>query len=51
MKNVQFFVLDEADRLLDGGFQNELDNIIRALPNRASHPRSVGDHTYIKLSS
>jgi superfamily II DNA/RNA helicase len=39
MKNVKFFVLDEADRLLDGGFARELNTVIGALPDRRTHPR------------
>jgi superfamily II DNA/RNA helicase len=38
MKNVKFFVLDEADRLLDGGFARKL-NTIAALPDRRTHTR------------
>ncbi len=32
--NIQYFVLDEADRMLDMGFQDELEQIISFLPNR-----------------
>jgi ATP-dependent RNA helicase MSS116 len=39
LKTVKFYVLDEADRLLDGGFQRELNAINAAMPNRATHPR------------
>jgi superfamily II DNA/RNA helicase len=41
MKNVKFFVVDEADRLIDGGFARELNTIIAALPGRRTHPRFV----------
>src|SRR5690606_21301290 len=34
MKGLQFLVLDEADRMLDMGFQDELTRIIRALPQK-----------------
>jgi superfamily II DNA/RNA helicase len=41
MKNVRFFVLDEADRLLDDGFAHELSTIIAALPERRTQPRFI----------
>jgi superfamily II DNA/RNA helicase len=41
MKNVKFFVLDEAGRLLDGGLARELNTIIAALPDRRTCPRLV----------
>ena len=34
-------VLDEADRLLDQGFRNELMKILNALPNRTAVPRQT----------
>ena len=32
LKHVQIFVLDEADRMLDMGFQPQVDRIVRHLP-------------------
>jgi superfamily II DNA/RNA helicase len=32
LKNVKIFVLDEADRMLDMGFQPQVDRIVRRLP-------------------
>ncbi|KAH7373735.1 hypothetical protein KP509_17G072400 [Ceratopteris richardii] len=32
-KNIKFFVLDEADRLLDVGFENELGTVLASLPS------------------
>lgn len=34
MKGLQFLVLDEADRMLDMGFQDDLTRIIKALPQK-----------------
>ncbi len=34
MKGLQFLVLDEADRMLDMGFQDDLNRIIKALPQK-----------------
>ncbi|KAG0143812.1 hypothetical protein CROQUDRAFT_660791 [Cronartium quercuum f. sp. fusiforme G11] len=36
---LQFFILDEADRLLDMGFKPDIDQILRSLPERSSVPR------------
>ena len=34
LSNVEYFVLDEADKMLDIGFADELDNILNLLPNK-----------------
>jgi len=34
LKNIEFFVLDEADRMLDMGFINDIKKIIAKLPER-----------------
>ena len=34
MKGLQFLILDEADRMLDMGFQDDLTRIIKALPQK-----------------
>ncbi|EJD49804.1 DEAD-domain-containing protein [Auricularia subglabra TFB-10046 SS5] len=39
LKNLQAFVLDEADRLLDMGFSPDIRTIISFLPDRAVVPR------------
>lgn len=39
--NVQALVLDEADRMLDVGFDKELQQIVRLLPNRKEKPRQT----------
>ncbi|KUI60730.1 ATP-dependent RNA helicase cyt-19, mitochondrial [Cytospora mali] len=39
--NVQALVLDEADRMLDVGFDKELQQIVRLLPNRREKPRQT----------
>ena len=34
MKGLRFLVLDEADRMLDMGFQDDINKIVRALPDQ-----------------
>ena len=34
LSQVQFFVLDEADRMLDMGFINDIKKVMKALPNK-----------------
>ena len=34
LKNIEFFVLDEADRMLDMGFIHDIKKVITKLPNR-----------------
>lgn len=38
---INSFVMDEADRLLDQGFQQEIKEIERALPDRRQHDRQT----------
>ena len=47
--NVQHFVLDEADRMLDMGFSKDVDRILRLMPKRrqnlmfsATMPKAIG---------
>lgn len=54
-KNLAFFVMDEADRMLDEGFERELTTILRILPKKrqtalfsATQTTKVGD--LIRLS-
>lgn len=39
--NLGALVLDEADRMLDVGFEKELQQIVRLLPNRREKPRQT----------
>ncbi|POS81249.1 cytochrome-19 [Diaporthe helianthi] len=39
--NLQALVLDEADRMLDVGFEKELQQIVRLLPDRKVKPRQT----------
>lgn len=39
--DLQALVLDEADRMLDVGFDKELQQIVRLLPNRKEKPRQT----------
>jgi ATP-dependent RNA helicase MSS116, mitochondrial len=41
LQGVRFFILDEADRLLDAGFRPEIEKIIESLPNRMTLPRYI----------
>jgi ATP-dependent RNA helicase RhlE len=34
LRGLKYLVLDEADRLLGNGFQNELDRVMDHLPQR-----------------
>ena len=38
-KNLQCLVIDEADRILEVGFEEELKQIIRLLPSKFLPPR------------
>ncbi|KAF8321629.1 DEAD-domain-containing protein [Clavulina sp. PMI_390] len=40
-RTLQCLVLDEADRLLDQGFEPELQRILKMLPNRQTTPRQT----------
>lgn len=39
LKQIKFFILDEADRLLDMGFKPDIDQILQSLPDRRLVPR------------
>ena len=41
LNNIETFVLDEADRLLDIGFAPDIEEIQSYMPNRQSHPRQT----------
>ncbi len=48
LSNVEFFVLDEADRMLDMGFINDIKKVLKKLPNKrqnlllsATLPKSI----------
>ena len=41
-KNLQCLVIDEADRILEVGFEEELKQIIRLLPSESRTPLHVG---------
>ncbi len=50
LQSVNTFILDEADRMLDMGFQDTVDAIVAALPNQrqtllfsATYPSSIGE--------
>lgn len=44
-KNLQCLIIDEADRILEVGFEEELKQIIRLLPS------TVGPHSSRRCSS
>ncbi|KAG9119162.1 hypothetical protein FRC07_005974, partial [Ceratobasidium sp. 392] len=41
LSEIQFLILDEADRLLDQGFRRDLEAILVALPDRRLQPRQA----------
>ncbi|KAG8744142.1 hypothetical protein FRC10_010711 [Ceratobasidium sp. 414] len=41
LSEIQFLILDEADRLLDQGFRRDLETILNALPDRRATPRQA----------
>ncbi|KAG8716150.1 hypothetical protein FRC08_009807 [Ceratobasidium sp. 394] len=41
LSEIQFLILDEADRLLDQGFRRDLEAILGALPDRTVKPRQA----------
>ena len=50
LSNLEYFVLDEADKMLDLGFVDELDEILKTIPNQrqnlmfsATYPQKVID--------
>ena len=43
-KNLQCLVIDEADRILDIGFEEEMKEIIQLLPSKTSSVGFAFDH-------
>lgn len=52
-KNLQCLVIDEADRILEVGFEEEMKQIIKLLPSKERKKKSVfpGNHLTNIMSS
>ena len=47
-KNLQCFVIDEADRILDIGFEEEMKQIIKLLPSEAPIYFIINSHCILQ---
>ena len=50
-KNLQCLVIDEADRILDVGFEEEMKQIIRLLPSKYHNVLLLNDSIHHSMSS
>lgn len=50
-KNLQCLVIDEADRILEVGFEEEMKQIIKLLPSKKKPPFFPGNHLTNIMSS
>jgi len=48
-KNLQCLIIDEADRILDVGFEEEMKRIVKILPSKLSLSRSVMTYDMLNL--
>ena len=49
-KNLQCLVIDEADRILDIGFEEEMKQIIQLLPSKISRNKLCGKFSSLTVS-
>lgn len=50
-KNLQCLVIDEADRILEVGFEEEMKQIIKLLPSKKKRSVFPGNHVTNIMSS